>query len=351
MTSQSELDSPRRGAPRRGLRPWVKLAVSGGLLALILRVVPWSELAATARALDPRIWLAVLGCFVAGHVAGAFKWRLNVNIGRAGLGRVDAVRCYAAGLFANLCLPSIVGGDGLKALLAGRLTGRYEAAIFGGLAERLLDTAALLALIVCGAAMSGAAIPGWAGRVLLVGAAVAVAGAVLFLPLLLRTRLDRWPRRVRRPLGRAMVAMRRLKRRPQTALLVLAMSLLIQGWFVLLNAWLGRGIGIDLPLGVWLLAVPLAKAVTLLPISLGGFGVREATLAALLAVAGIPESRGVAVSLLWQTIVVATGLLGGLAWLLLGLRPSARARSGGVRLLEVARPPPRAMAAPGSRRG
>ena len=350
--SQPKPQEPQRPSRRGGIRLWIKLAVSGGLLALILQVVPWSRLLENMRALDARVWLAVLACFLAGHVAGAFKWRLNVNIGRARLGRADALQCYAAGLFANLCLPSIVGGDGLKALLAGRLTGRYEAAIFGGLAERLIDTAALLALIVCGAALSGAQIPGWEGRVLLVGAGVGVAAAVLFLPLLLRTRMARWPRKLRRPLGRAMVAMRRLRRRPQTALLVLAMSLAIQTWFVVLNAWLGRGIGIELPFAVWLLAIPLAKAVTLLPISLGGFGVRELTLASLLGFVGVAESQGVTVSLLWQTIVVATGLLGGLAWLLLGLRPSTRAGAQRMRLLEVARgPAKRAVAAPGSRRG
>ncbi len=312
--------------------------MTSGLLALILRVVPWGDLWAGVRDLDPRLWLLVWACFLAGHLGGAFKWRLNVNIGRAGLGRTDAVQIYAAGMFANLCLPSIVGGDGLKALLAGKVTGRYESAIFGGLSERLIDTFALLLMITVGTLVSADQVPGWVGQVLQVGALVGIGAGVLFLPLALRLRLSRWPAKARRPLGRAMVAMRRLWRRPRLALVVLAMSLAIQSWFVLLNAALGWGIGIDVPLAFWFLAVPLAKAVTLLPISLGGFGLREVTLAAILGTVGVAEAQGVLASLLWQSVIVATGLSGGAVWFLLGLREEARGR--GHSLLELSRPRP-----------
>jgi uncharacterized membrane protein YbhN (UPF0104 family) len=77
---------------------------------------------------------------------------------------------------------------------------------------------------------------------------------------------------------------------------------------------------------VWFLVWPLAKLAGLLPISLGGLAVREATLAALLAPFGVPIALGVVCSLLWQTVLIAGGLLGGLAWLGLGRRgPDAAA--------------------------
>ena len=323
---------------KKRLKFWIKAAVTGVLLALILRVVNWGELVEGVKQLDPLVWFAVLVCFMLGHLCGAMKWRFNVNICRAGLGRADAIQIYSAGLFANLCLPSIVGGDGLKALLAGRVTGRYESVVFGGLTERLIDTAALLILIVVGTLLSSAQLPEEAGQVLFVAALVAVGVGVLFLPLLVRLKLRRLPRKLRRPVGRAMVAMRRLWSRPQLALGVLAASLTIQSWFVLLNAALGRGIGIDIPLVYWFLAVPLAKAITLAPVSFGGFGVREVTLAGILmALAGVPESQGVLASLLWQTIVVTTGLLGGGAWFLLGLREETRRKLGGESLRDIGR--------------
>ena len=44
----------------------------------------------------------------------------------------------------------------------------------------------------------------------------------------------------------------------------------------------GGGIGIDAPMAAWFFAVPMAKAITLAPISFGGFGLREVTLAGFL---------------------------------------------------------------------
>lgn len=315
-----------------------KLAVSAVLIAAILLIVPWSRLWASMRSLEPGTWLAVWGGFVAGHGLGVLKWRYNVNLGirsrRAKLSGLDAVQCYAAGMFANLCLPSIVGGDALKALLAAKVTGRAEAAVIGGLTERLIDTFALLVLIVVGALWSRETMPGWARDVVQVAALVGAAGALLVLPLAMRTKLERWPRRLRRTAGRAMVAMRRLLERPHRALFVLGMSLLIQGWFVVLNAELGRGIGIDAPIAVWFFAVPMAKAITLAPISFGGFGLREVTLAGFLeGLRGVPKELGVAASALWQTVLVATGLAGGAMWFVLGFRAAARTGAGHGSLL------------------
>ena len=68
---------------------------------------------------------------------------------------------------------------------------------------------------------------------------------------------------------------------------------------------------------MWFLVWPLAKVASLLPISLGGLAVREATLAALLVPFGVRPSAGVAVSLVWQSVLIAGGLMGGLLWLAL----------------------------------
>lgn len=313
------------------MKLWLKVAVSAVLLTVILLILPWSDVWASLTRLPPRVWLGVLGGFLAGHLLGVFKWRLFVNAGRAALAPVDAALCYAAGLFANLCLPSIVGGDVLRAALAGRISRRPEAAIWGGIMDRATDVASLGILIAIGGIGSRGALPGWGGPVLTVLAVVGLGVAAIFLPLALRRPLDRWPARFRRPIGRSLVAMRRLARRPGVAALGLLMSLSIQGSFVLLNAWLGRSIGIDVPLAVWFLAWPLAKVAGLMPISLGGLAVREASLAAILTPFGVPAARAVVCSLLWQTVLIVGGLTGGLVWLVLSRRRQRRNGSvGGI---------------------
>jgi uncharacterized membrane protein YbhN (UPF0104 family) len=299
------------------LKPWAKAAVSGALLALLFVLLPWGQVREALSRLPPRVWLGVLSGFVLGHAIGVGKWRLFVNAARAGLGRVDATLCYAAGLFANLTLPSIVGGDLLRMGLAARITRRPAAALWGGAMDRVTDLLALAILVTGGGLLARGRLEGWVARVVTVALIVAIVIAALLLPLALRRPLNRWPRRLRRQVGRGLVGLRQLSRKPGTAAVGLTMSLTIQSTFVLLNAWLGRGVGIEVHLAVWFLVWPLAKIASLMPISLGGLAVREASLAALLLPFGVPAARSVVCSLLWQTVNISGGLLGGLVWLVL----------------------------------
>lgn len=297
-----------------------KAIVSVGLLALLFWILPWSQLEETFRRLSLRTWLGLLAGFVGGHLLGVVKWRTVVNAGRARLGFRDAIMCYGAGLFTNLCLPTIVGGDLLRLTMASRITRNPAAVALGGVTDRLSDILALGILLALGLLLSTDQLPGLWGQVItvvvVVGAVLAMAG----LPFVLQRPLKRWPRKFRRPIGRMLVALRHSWKTPSALATALTLSLIIQGGFVLLNVALGRSIGIDVDLSVWLIAWPAAKVAGLLPISLGGLAVREASLGALLLPFGVPMATGVAASLIWQTVLIGGGLIGGATWVL--LRPS-----------------------------
>jgi uncharacterized membrane protein YbhN (UPF0104 family) len=309
------------------MKKWIRPLVSFGLLALLFWFIPWHELRTALGRLPAVLWVGVVCGFLAGHSLGVSKWRLLINAGRSNLGRLDAIRCYAAGLFTNMCLPSLVGGDVLRVALATKAIGRPEAALLGGLADRLSDTIALIILLTAGGVLAHGSLPGWGKQVMVFGFIVLFAVCALILPLLLRRPLARWPARFRRPGARALVALRRLGRQPRLAATALMLSLFIQASFVLLNAWMAQRIGVDIPLAAWFLVWPLSKLAALVPISLGGLGVREATLAGLLIPFGVPPAVGVLAALLWQTILITGGLLSGAVWWALSRRaemPSLR---------------------------
>ena len=84
----------------------------------------------------------------------------------------------------------------------------------------------------------------------------------------------------------------------------------------MLAVMLAEGLGVEAPLAVWLFAWPLAKILAVAPISLGGIGVREASLAGLMAPFGADPAGVVAASLIWQGVLFVTGALGAAAWLI-----------------------------------
>jgi uncharacterized membrane protein YbhN (UPF0104 family) len=292
----------------------VRIAISLGILVLLAIFLPWSQLSAAFARLPLGVWIGVLAIFLAGHGLGVLKWRMMVNAGRSALAVEDAARCYAAGLFANLCLPSIVGGDVLRGVLAARVTGRSEAALWGGLADRMIDVLALAFLLVAGALAVQGSLPAGLARGALAAVAVGLVVGLGSLALASRLPLARWPAKLRRPVARSLVALRRLRRTPGTALTALCIALSMQTAFVLLNAWIGHSIGVEISLGAWFFAWPLAKVAGLAPISLGGLGVRDATLGGLLAPFGVPVALGVVTSLIWQTVLIAGGVISGLGW-------------------------------------
>ena len=106
-----------------------------------------------------------------------------------------------------------------------------------------------------------------------------------------------------------------------TALLMAATIIVLltaQMTFITMMAVLSAACGLHLEYRLWIFAFPLAKLSALTPATLGGIGVREAALGALLKPFGVAFAMGVAVGLMWETVMVAGGLLAGLIALLAG---------------------------------
>lgn len=304
------------------MRWGLRLLVSGGLLAVLLAVLPWEDVRAAAAHMTLPLYAGALAAFLGAHFLGALKWRTMLAAGLGGerLALRDTVACYGAGLFANLFLPTVVGGDVVRAGLAARALGRPEAIVLGSVADRLIDIAGLALLVGGGVVVAGAEMAGWGAPLAGLASILLLGLATLLLPLMLRRPLAAWPARHRRRIGRGLVALRHLVRRPGPALLALALSLVMQAAFIVVSAWLGEAVGAAAPLWAWFIAWPLAKAAGMLPVSLGGLGVRDAALASLLVPFGVPAAVGLVASLAWQAVLIGGALVGGLLGLV--LRPA-----------------------------
>lgn len=320
---------------RLTLKGALKLVLSGLILALVLSFVGGGTvLDALARA-RPGPWLVALGGFLGLHALSALKWRFFLGLAGARIAPLPATRMYGAGLFANLCLPSLIGGDVLRAGLAMRASGASEAVLLGSVLDRGFDLLGLGLLVALGMTLApgAAAEAGYgtvSGMVVLVGLGVAAALGLIGLRFAAQViPLRRLPRKARRLAVRALRAGRRIARVPGKAAVGLAACVGLQVGFVLVNVPLGRMLGLEMDLRLWLLLWPLAKVAAMLPLSLGGLGVREAAFAALAAPFVAPE-LAVATSLAWQSVLIVGGLVAG-GWWMLAPAPSPRAPAGPVR--------------------
>jgi uncharacterized membrane protein YbhN (UPF0104 family) len=317
----------KRGWPKMALR----LGVSGLTLVVLFLIVPRDQLWDALRRVPPGAVAAGVAIYLTLHLLGIMKWRLTINLAGASIGFVQAARCYYGGLFATIFLPSILGGDVVRAGLAfGRARSRMGL-VLGSLLDRLVDFTALAFVAALGALLLLPEQFEMVGRkVLLPLAAAFVVGVVLLAALWFFLPARRLPFKVRRRLVTLRAAMRPVVRRPHIMLASLALGITLQGSLVFLNAWLGGYCGLDKALAVWFVVWPLAKLSAVLPITQGGMGVREGALAALFVTFDVPLELGFAVGLVFWAVVFTGGLLSGPMAVALSYVPHARAESPGT---------------------
>ena len=313
------------GGSRR--RAWISLLLriggSGIALVVLFHFLPTAEVWRTLALLPAQVWALVVIGYLAAHVIAINKWRLMVNLAGAGLSFRQSARCYFAGLFSTLLLPSIVGGDVVRAAVAFR-EGRSKAAVvLGGIIDRSIDFVALALLAACGAALVPVELPVETRHVFFVAAIVLALLAVVLLPVVIWFPVRRLPFHLRRKAGRLRGAARSMLRKPHYALAALCMGLIVQAVFVALTARVAIAGGLYLPFRAWLFAWPLAKFSGLIPVTQGGIGVREAALVILLKPFGARAVKATAVGLAWEAVILIGGLIAGLMAFLLG-QSSAR---------------------------
>jgi hypothetical protein len=270
------------------------------------------------------VWAVVVCGFLVAHVVSAFKWRLLIDAAGVPIAPLEALRAHAVGLFANLCLPSVIGGDLVRAGLVVRDHGRLEAVTLGSVADRLNDTVALV-LIAGVAAWVVPELPDAdVAKVLASVAVLLPAGVAVGVVTIRGFPRGRLPQRLQAVAERLGQGLDSLLGVPRVTLRAFSLSIAIQCSFVGLNVVLAQEMGIAAPVSVWFLVWPLAKLVALAPISLGGIGVREVALAGLMAPFGIDAAVAVAQSVSWEVVLIGAGLIAGMVAMVLNGRRSIR---------------------------
>jgi hypothetical protein len=294
---------------------WQSLALRVGgsalILALLLTRLPFRKVWSTMQHVSP--WLAggLLCGYLALHLVGVVKWRTLINLAGADLPFLQAVRCYYAGLFGNIFLPSLVGGDFVKAGIAFRHTHSKTAVVLGSLIDRIQDTIGLLAVAGIGALLLPRALDPKSQRVFFTISAVLLAAAAFGLLSIFLMPVRRFPFKIRRLLARVRSGIRALSKRPSRVFLCFCFGMFIQSCLIAINFRLGEESGLHVPFYVWLFAWPLSKLSGLIPITQGGIGVREVALVGLLAPFGAPAVLTAAVGLVFEGILISGGLIGG----------------------------------------
>lgn len=309
---------------RRFLWMFVRIVVSGGLLAYLVTQVDLAKLAAIWRGVALPPLLLGVALQLAGVLISALKWWLLLRASDQRVPYWWTVRAYFIGQFFNNFLPTMIGGDAVRAYQLSQRTGRTAGAIVSVFVERLLGFLALTCIAAVALLLNVSALNAelrWASVVALVcaaGALCAALAAPLLMRLLLRVRLPtvvNW----RGKLAGTAQAVAAYYHYRRTLALVIALSFAYQLVWIGSNYALARALGLPISYGFMALIVPLSDIVGLIPVFLNSLGAREGTFVLFLGQRGVAAE--VALALAWVIFVARLGvsLLGGVFYLWGGL--------------------------------
>jgi uncharacterized protein (TIRG00374 family) len=260
----------------------IRLAVTVGLLVVL---VPRIHLGSIDWGASAAAWLAAgLVATFAGIVLSALRWQRVI----LALGQTEPLRRlvdhYFAGQFVANFLPSTVGGDVLRTARLSADTGDGHTAFASVVLERLTGWLVLPAITLVGFGINRGLF-----RVARADARLAMLLAVCTLVLLaallflaahprLGGRLAGHHQAWLRWLGAVHVGLDRMRRDRRAVVSIVVAGFAYQ-LVVVLSAFLaGRAMGVDVSFTVFLAFFPVVAIAQVLPISIGGIGLREGAL-------------------------------------------------------------------------
>lgn len=265
---------------------------------------------------DARVFLLAFGLLFVAILVGVVRWwRLLAAVGvRASLW--NCTRLTFLGVFFNLVVPGLTGGDVVKALLVVRENPTQRADAFVSVVvDRVLGLFVIVGLTAVAVTLSPDTFGELRVWVLAVFGALCVGAWAA---------LASWPRRLLRidallprlPQGERLAsldrAVREYLKHPGT--LVVAVLLSVANHAVIAVAlWaLTFTFGADLRYFDVLGAGAIANVISSVPLAPGGWGVGEALYGFVYHQLGAPETVGIAVSVSYRLLMTAMGLIGGL---------------------------------------
>ncbi len=292
----------------------IKLCVSGILLFLIFVNVDLGEAMAAASSLPARSIFMVILLQLGSNTVAAYRWFLIMRRIGCGENFFYYLQSYYKGTFFNQGLPTSIGGDAVRIHDCARRNPSMSDCFHGVFIDRFIGLAGLLILNIIALTLNNRILPPHI-HVFLLTTVCLLLGALAALLLFHRIALFR-NNRYLSFIGQLSRRYQQVYADPVSVFLQLGLSIAIHLMAMTAFFILGVGIGLDFSLGVYLVLVPPVVLLTILPISLAGWGIREGAMIGFFLLVGADRSRVLTFSLLYGLLALTCSLPGLAVYLL-----------------------------------
>ena len=286
----------------------IKILITVAILFIIARHIDLASVLNVVRGMQPKYLLLALFMQLLSAALASYRWYLIMRRLKFGQGPLFYLKSYLKGSFFNQALPGGIGGDAYRVLETSKLGYGKKAAFYGVLLDRLLGLIGILLLNLIANITYPNLLPSAVFHLLNAIALGGIAAVVLFAML---GKIDRFAEyKFTRHLHEISADMRRVYHDPKAIGLHSVISVLIHFVSMLAMYFIGIGVGLNFDLLTYLVLVPPVILLTIAPISLAGWGVREGGMIGLFSLVHADETLVLSMSVLYGLILIAASLPG-----------------------------------------
>lgn len=316
------MDRAEKQSRKGRVQTAVRVLVSTTLIGYLLwQADPAKILTEWQRIVIPWLLLAVL-LQVVGVGISAWKWCMLLRAQGYAVPYNWAVRAYFMGQFFNNFLPTMIGGDAVRAYQLSQRIGQLTPAVASVFVERLTGFLALTVIAVTSLLLSYSLLAD-APRLLLGTLLLGLAAGGVLLLALFAAPITRLLTRLRLPdvagwrgkLESMAGQLSAYRQHSGTLARAVLLSFGYQLVWISSNYAAALALGISAPFSFFTLMVPMSDIVGLAPIFLNSLGAREGTFVVFLGQIGVQDTRALALAFLIFIVRLVVSLIGGLLYL------------------------------------
>lgn len=300
----------------------IKIIISGLLIFFLLYTTDLSAFWHRVSQLSPSFILFAWFYYALCQWISAYRWQLFLTAKNIHVPLLKLFHFYMVGMFLNNFVPGSIGGDIFKTFDLYRFTRQGKISVISVILERFtgligLGIISIVALAISINQFDSPTIPGLVAvsAIIIFGIALIIWYEPIARPIIriLETTL---PNRVSDQLRQFYNALYSYKIHVRVIFIAIILSTLIQVLFALLYSMTSMALGVPIELYYFIIFLPIVTLATMIPISIGGLGIREAILVLLFAEVGVASSDILSISLTVHILNTTLSLWGGAILLL-----------------------------------
>ncbi len=297
----------------------LKILISSAFIWYLVRDIDLDS--AQSRLQDINLVLLLIGIviFLFQIILGGLRWCAVSNAIYAPIDFVNSLRIFYIGMFFNQALPGGTGGDAVRVYLAYKGGLKVRGAINGVMLERLFAVIGLVLLVDMTQPFLNAQIDTKAADWFLFSAILLTLGTLAGLTFIIFggrffKDLNHW--RIIRGLSYLSADTGLVLFKLRNILPITALGLLTHINLSICVFFLAQSLGLGIRFVDCLILVPPVLLITVIPISIGGWGIRELAMVSAFGLIDVPNEGALVLSILVGFVGLGVSLPGGLVWLL-----------------------------------